>query len=215
MTYHVLGLLSSLLFLMTWYGLFKQIQVIQRRLDMNEPSTRNLSINQFGSSYLAFYANFIFGIALITFNHYLVWTRLGALVLLLYILYRIWQDRPTTINQSVFVVSALMLLLGFVSIGFRPYPGIAQLSSTILMLVVTGLLIQGTVHQCWLLIKTKEVGDLSGALFKSILIKDISTLAFALTIPLNESWPLLLLNGSSVITRGWLLWLIRKYDRSI
>lgn len=210
MLYHVLGLLSSLLFLMTWFGLYKQIQVINQRRAAHQPSTRNLSVNQFGSSYLAFYANFIFGIALTTFNHYLFWTRLGALLLLLVILWRIFQDRPQKLTQSVFVCSLVMLLLGLLSIGFRPYPMLATIGTTTLMLSVTVLLIQGTLHQCWVVARSGNKGDLSADLFKSILIKDVSTLAFALTIPLQQSWPLLVLNSASVITRGLLLYMIKS-----
>ena len=209
--YHLLGVLSAALFLMTWYGLYQQIMVIETRRNEGKTSTRSLSVNQFTSSYLAFYANFVFAIALTTFNHYLFWTRLGALILLLVILYRIWQDRPTKMNLSVVAIMAALLLMGLLSVLGRPYEALAQIGTTALMLLVTFLLIQGTLHQCLILLKTKQAGDLSGSLFKSIIIKDISTLLFALTIPFEESWPLLLLNTSSVMMRGWLLWLIRAY----
>lgn len=209
--YHWLGSLSAALFLLTWFGLYQQIKAIESRRLAGLASTRSLSMNQFSSSYLAFYANFIFAIALEPFNHYLFWTRIGALLLVLFVIVRIWQERSSRKNQLIVAGSVGLLLLGLVSILYRPYPGIAQLGATSLMLIVTVILVQGTLHQCWLVYTNKTRGDLSATLFKSILIKDVSTLAFALTIPIEQAWPLLLLNGMSVVTRGLLLVLIRRY----
>ncbi len=88
---------------------------------------------------------------------------------------------------------------------FRPYEGIAQLGANGLMLVVTAILVQGTLHQWLTLRRANTVGTLSSHLFRSILIKDLTTLAFALTMPISIAWPLLVLNGASVVTRGGLL----------
>jgi uncharacterized protein with PQ loop repeat len=218
LSYHILGVISSALFLLTWFGLAKQILVIEQRrhdvantLSSEQSFTRNLSINQFTTSYLAFYANFFFGIVLVTFNHYLVWTRLGALLLLLVILFRIWQDRKTLFSVSIFGVCSFLLLMAGVAATLRPLPKIAEYGTTGLMLLVTVLLVQGTVHQIWIVYKNKSAGDVSPALFKSILVKDVSTLAFGLTMPLAQAWPLLVLNGASVIVRGVLLAMLIKY----
>ena len=89
--------------------------------------------------------------------------------------------------------------------GFRPYPSVAKLGANSLMLIVTALLIQGTLHQIIVVRRSKVIGALSPALFRSILIKDVTTLAFALTMPIAVAWPLIVLNGASVITRGGLL----------
>lgn len=209
--YHALGSISAVLFLLTWFGLYRQIKVIEARRIEGKPATRSLSMNQFSSSYLAFYANFIFAIALDPFNHYLFWTRIGALVLVLFVIFRIYQERPKLNNQVILSGQVLLLIVGLVSILYRPYPGLAQIGATTLMLTVTAILVQGTLHQCWLVYTNKSRGDLSAALFKSILIKDVSTLAFALTIPIEQAWPLLILNGASVVTRGGLLFLIKHY----
>ena len=205
MWYHLLGWISSLLFVLTWYGLAQQLITIERRRKTGMVTTHGLSINQFSSSFFAFYANFFYGISVQPFNHYLVWTRCGALVLLLGILARIWLERRSQISTIAFWAALIALIFGFCSMAFRPFPGFARLGANTLMLAVTALLVQGTVHQ-WLLIRRQAaVGALSFSLIRTILIKDVSTLSFALTMPLAVSWPLLLLNGSSVLTRGMLL----------
>lgn len=205
MLYHILGAVSSILFLLTWYGLSKQLNLINHRKSKKLLATENLSINQFGSSFFAFYANFMFGIAIEPFNHYLVWTRFGALVLLIAILFRIYQERKGRVNSVVYYGAVLAFLMGLLSIGYRPFPIVAKVATDMLMLVVTLVLVQGTIHQYWLLHKSNSLGSLSFPLIKSILIKDVSTLAFALTMPFSSAWPLLILNGMSVISRGVLL----------
>lgn len=205
MLFHIAGTVSSFVFLLTWYGLAKQISAITYREKNQLSATHSLSINQFTSSYLAFFANFIFAIAVDVFNHYLFWTRLGALVLLLVILFKIWQERRTAISRAVCWLSFIALVGGLLSIVFRPYPGIAKLGANSLMIIVTVILVQGTLHQILTIKKTGTNGALSPSLFRSILIKDLSTLAFALTMPFATAWPLLLLNGASVIFRGALL----------
>ena len=205
MLYHVLGILSAVLFILTWLGLWAQIRRIHLHRQSNAQGTQSLSLNQFGSSFFAFYANFMFGIAVEPFNHYLVWTRCGALLLTLVILWRIWQERRTSTTLITLVVSGLALTGGFISMGYRPFPAFAQIGANGLMLVVTAILIQGTAHQWLILRRYGEIGALSFGLFRSILIKDVSTLLFGLTMPLSQSWPLLVLNGASVIMRGSVL----------
>jgi peptidoglycan/LPS O-acetylase OafA/YrhL len=214
MLYHLLGVISSLLFALTWYGLWRQTRTISERRRHGGVATQSLSINQFGSSYFAFYANFIFGISVVPFNHYLVWTRCGALFLILVILWQIWQERKTQLTGGVFVLATTALVMGFASIPFRPYPVIAQIGANVLMLMVTVILIQGTLHQLFVLRRCRQLGALSFSLFRSILIKDVSTLLFALTMPLAQAWPLLVLNGASVLARGSLLLQMEYIKRS-
>jgi hypothetical protein len=168
-------------------------------------ANNSLSLNQFGSSYFAFFSIFLFGISVDPFNHYLVWTRCGALILTLIIIYKIWSQRRTKLTAAVTVLAGLSLLAGFVSMYFRPFPALAQFGTNSLMLVVTVILFQGTLHQWVVLRRRQKVGSLSFTLFKNILIKDVSTLMFGLTMPISQSWPLLILNGTSVVMRGGVL----------
>ncbi|MAI38774.1 hypothetical protein [Alteromonas sp.] len=205
MLYHILGTVSAVAFLLTWYGLAKQIINVEKLRESNQSSTQSLSTNQFASSFFAFYANFIFGIAIEPFSHYLVWTRFGALLLILVILFQLWYDRRSIPTGLILGLCATAMVIGLCSMGFRPYPSVAKLGANSLMLIVTALLIQGTLHQLIVVRRSRVIGALSPALFQSILIKDVTTLAFALTMPIAAAWPLIVLNGASVITRGGLL----------
>jgi heme exporter protein D len=176
-------------------------------------ANNSLSLNQFGSSYFAFFSLFLFGISVEPFNHYLVWTRFGALLLTLVIIMKIWQQRRGPVTTMVASIATLVFLAGIASMFFRPFPAIAQLGTATLMLGVTVILFQGTLHQLLVLKRRQKVGSLSATLFKNILIKDVSTLLFGLTMPLSQSWPLLVLNGTSVIMRGAVLVEILRLKR--
>lgn len=213
MLYHLMGLASSALFLLTWFGLWSQIKSMNKYQYLCHDANNSLSLNQFGSSYFAFFSLFLFGISVEPFNHYLVWTRCGALLLTLIIIIKIWRQRRAPVTTLVTILALLAFLAGVVSMFFRPFPAIAQLGTATLMLGVTVILFQGTLHQLLLLKRRQTVGSLSATLFKNILIKDVSTLLFGLTMPLSQSWPLLVLNGTSVIMRGAVLVEILKLKR--
>ena len=200
--YHLLGSLSAALFLMTWLGLARQVYRIRTGRKIAGQGTISLSMNQFASSYFAFYAVMVLGIALQPFNHYLVWTRIVALLLILWVLFYIARERQ---RWWVFVFGCLALILAVISMAYRPYPLVATLATQGMMIAVTVVLVQGSVHQWWILVKTQRAGSLSKSLFASILIKDLSTLAFAATMPFDQAWPIWMLNGSSIVTRGAIL----------
>lgn len=217
MLYHILGFASAALFLLTWLGLWSQIKAMTRFQvpvsSESDDANHSLSLNQFGSSYFAFFSIFLFGISVEPFNHYLVWTRFGALILTLIIIWKIWQHRRTSISGYIAAIALLALIGGTLSIAFRPFPTLAQLGANTLMLVVTVILFQGSLHQWFVLQRRQKVGSLSFALFRNILIKDVSTLLFGLTMPLSQSWSLLILNGTSVIMRGSILLQMHKLKR--
>jgi hypothetical protein len=213
MWYHLLGWLSSLVFVFTWYGLSHQIFQMVSAKKYDNTASQSLSINQFSSSFFAFYANFIFGLSAENFNHYLVWTRLGALLLLLVILGYIWKDRRSFLSFFAFSSATMAIVLGFVAMNFRPFPVIATYGTNSFVVIVALILVQGTVHQCMVINKQKNVGSLSESMVFSIILKDFSTLAFALTMPLAMAWPLLFMNGSSILSRGFLWLTMRKIGR--
>jgi hypothetical protein len=203
--HHLLGLLTSAVFLLNWYGLASQWYLIEKRKKKHLVATQSLSPNQFASSFIAFYSIFIFGMALDEFNHYLVWTRLGALLLLLPILFRIQQEQKTVITQGIFVCAVCLLLCGLMAMNFRPFSTLINIGSDALMVFVTFVLLQGAFHQWRILKRSRSVGALSFSLFRSIIAKDLCTLAFALTIPLSQAWPLVLVSGTSIFARGAVL----------
>lgn len=205
MIHHLLGLLTSAVFLLNWYGLASQWYLIEKRKSKHLVATQSLSPNQFASSFIAFYSIFIFGVALEEFNHYLVWTRLVALLLLLPILFRIQQERKSVITRGIFVCAVGLLLCGLVAMNFRPFSTLINIGSDTLMVVVAFVLLQGAFHQWRILKRNRNLGALSFSLFRSIIAKDICTLAFALTIPFNQAWPLVLVSGTSIFARGAVL----------
>src|SRR5437868_2775754 len=117
MAYHITGLISAAIFLLTLGGLWSQLQFVwQRQRDFRERLSRErptaiLSLNQFLSSFLAFFSFFLYGICLQPFNHYLVWPRLLASLLTLALLYEIMRDRKEWPTVLSFIL-CLALLLG-------------------------------------------------------------------------------------------------------
>ncbi len=100
MNYHLTGAISTFFFLLTLAGLCAQLRIVWRRKQAwkddrsgGERPTAILSLNQFAMSFLAFLSYFVYGFCLERFNHYLVWPRLVALILVLIILYEIASDR--------------------------------------------------------------------------------------------------------------------------
>lgn len=211
--YHLWGGISSVLFALTVYGLWIQLNKIrQRRRERHFPATDQLSVNQFFSSYVAFYGNFLFGLAVPVLNHYLVWTRLAALLLILNILFWIWWERRTRWSFAALMVGELLLLAGLSVFLIRPLPALLSLANTVIV-VMTVVLVQGTVQQMVVVVRARSAGVLSRRMLLFTLTKDASTLAFALTMPLSQSWPLLVLNGASIVTRGALFLLVLRAYR--
>src|SRR5437773_2753432 len=114
MAYHITGVISAVIFLLTVVGLWSQLQSVwQRRHDRtNEAgfSTAVLSLNQFLSSFLAFFSFFLYGMCLQPFNHYLVWPRLVASLLTLGVLYQIRSDRKRALPTLVFLACTVLLV---------------------------------------------------------------------------------------------------------
>lgn len=205
MQFHFFGTLNGVLFIFTWYGLFHQFQLLRDRRKIGiQGFTKNLSSQQFLTSFAAFFSIFFLGFTRTEFNHYLVWTRLGALLLVVAILFEIHLDRRTTASYISLASTAIALGVGLALMLLRPLPFAIGVSAGILTIVMTFILAYGTIHQIRLLDKNRNV-PLSRRLLSSILLKDISTLAFGLTMPISLAWPLFLLNGSSFLLRGYLL----------
>src|SRR2546423_66330 len=115
MAYHITGAISAVIFLLTLGGLWSQLGFIFVRKrafgsgQLAQRPTAILSLNQFVSSFLAFFAFFLYGACLKPFNHYLVWSRLAATLLTLIILFEILRDRRDT--RSIVSFSACVALL--------------------------------------------------------------------------------------------------------
>lgn len=208
MQFHFWGILNGVLFLFTWYGLFHQFKILRdRRKSGIQGFTKHLSSQQFLTSFAAFFSIFFLGFTRTEFNHYLVWTRLGALLLMVAILFEIHCDRRSTASYISLASTAIALGGGLALMLLRPLPFAIGISANILTIVITFVLTCGTIHQIRLLGNNRNV-PLSQRLLSGLLLKDFSTLAFGLTMPIYVGWPLLLLNGSSFLVRGYLLILL-------
>src|SRR5437762_13633920 len=108
MAYHVTGLINALIFLLTIGGLWAQLRFIWQRKtayragDSILRPAAILSLNQFVSSFLAFFSFFLYGACLQRFNHYLVWPRLLACLLTLAVLYEMMRDRRDALSIMSF-----------------------------------------------------------------------------------------------------------------
>lgn len=216
MSYHITGLISSAIFLLTLAGLWAQLGFVWRRKrsasdgETHDRPTAVLSVNQFVSSYLAFFSFFLYGACLERFNHYLVWPRLAASLLTLAVLFEILRDRRDRVARLAFVFCT-MLLIG-APLGLVAIPGAATWGRTIsqsLIVIATIVLAQGYLHQVLLIRQTGRTGGVSARLHQFFFWKDVSTIAFALSMGASTGWPLILLSSVSAATKIVTLWHFR------
>jgi hypothetical protein len=169
-----------------------------------------LSINQFVSSFLAFFSFYVYGACLDPLNHYLVWPRLAAALLTLAVLLEIARDRQGRVATAAFAICAALLVCASAVLALLP--GAAAWGKTFsqgLILVICVILAQGYLHQVWLIRRTGTTGGVSAAFHHLFLWKDISTIAFALAMGLTAGWPILLLSSVSAATKLITLWHFR------
>jgi uncharacterized protein with PQ loop repeat len=214
MAYHITGLISAVIFLLTVSGLWSQLQSVwQRRHEQRDVagfSTAVLSLNQFLSSFLAFFSFFLYGMCLNPFNHYLVWPRLIASVLTLGVLYEIMRDRKRALPTLVFLACTVLLLGAPLFLILNPQlVAVGRRLSQGLILTVTVVLAQGYSHQILLIRQSGQTGAVSLRLHQFFFLKDASTIAFALAMGLAGGWPLLLLSSVSGLTKLAAMWHFR------
>lgn len=219
MTYHITGLISSAIFLLTIGGLWAQLGLVwQRQLQQqaglngaaSERPTAVLSVNQFVSSFLAFFSFFLYGACLERFNHYLVWPRLAASILTLAVLFEIVRDRRNRVATIAFVGCSALLIGASLMLVVSPSLALwGRTFSQSLIVVVTVVLAQGYLHQVLLIRQTGSTGGVSARLHQFFFWKDISTITFALSMGTSTGWPLMLLSSVSALTKLITLWHFR------
>ena len=216
MAYHITGLISALIFLLTVGGLWSQLRFIWKRKSAfraghspDRPAAV-LSLNQFVSSFLAFFSFFLYGACLQRFNHYLVWPRLLASILTFGVLYEIMRDRRDGPSIASFGFCLALLVVAPVLLLANPHAAQSgKFISQILIVIITVVLAQGYTHQVTLIRRTGQTGAVSLRMHQFFLLKDISTIAFALTMGFSAGWPLLLLSTVSAITKIITIWHFR------
>src|SRR5256714_4753576 len=126
MAYHITGLISAAIFLLTVGGLWSQLRFIferKRTIASGDPAHRPtaiLSLNQFVSSFLAFFSFVLYGACLQRFNHYLVWPRFLACLLTLAVLCEMMRDRRDGLSIAAFSACLGLLVAGPAVLLFNP-----------------------------------------------------------------------------------------------
>ncbi|HEY3146821.1 MAG TPA: hypothetical protein VGJ75_10740, partial [Dongiaceae bacterium] len=217
MTYHITGLISAVIFLLTVGGLWSQLKFVwQRRRGFSsgerasDRPTAVLSLNQFVSSFLAFYSFLLYGACLPRFNHYLVWPRLVACLLTLMVLFEIRRDGKNRLTTTGFASCLALLLVSPALLLLHPTASAwGRWLSQGLVVVVTVILAQGYPHQVALIRQTGCTGGVSLRMHQFFFLKDVSTIAFALALGFASGWPLLLLSSVSAMTKLATMWHFR------
>jgi hypothetical protein len=209
--YVIFGLINAFFVFISLLGIFSQWKRIKHRQANNEVHPcALLSLNQFSVSFLAYLSFFIYGYSISPFDHYLVWPRLIATILVLAILYEIWRDRQNLLAASCFVGALMLFLLASVGLFVGDsYTDESKLISTGLVLAVSLFLAQGYLHQILVIIRAGSTGAVELRMSQFILLMDISTIAFAISMGISLGWPLLTLACTSATTKLIIMYLFR------
>ena len=211
--YTFFGGINTLFIFVSLYGILSQLKTIWRRKLVEETkrqSTSLLSLNQFTVSFLAYFSFFIYGYSIEPFNHFIVWPRLIAAFLVLTILYELWLDRKNQSTLIVFILAIASLMVGIFGLFYgESFVDEGRYVSTIIILVISVLIAQGYYHQIMLIIKSRGTGAVDLKMSQFILMMDISTIAFALAMGLDNGWPLIVLAVTSAITKLIIMYLFK------
>jgi hypothetical protein len=219
MRYQVIGLISAVLTLLAVTGLVVQLRLIQLRKGhfsagrTTERPTAVMSISRFVTSFLAFYSFYIYGGTLQPFNHYVVWPRAVALLLLLTILFEMLIDRRSRVTLLAFVGCFAAFVGGSMLVAVRPtIPPYGSTMMKSFIALATIFYMHGGVSQIAAIRRTRSTGGLSVGMHRLFLGKDISTALFGLTMG-KAGWPIVLMSTTSVIFQLVVLWHFRWVRR--
>lgn len=212
-SYNFFGTINTIFIVASLYGVFSQVKTIWNRKALqtqNKRPTSLLSLNQFSVSYLAYLSFFIYGYSIEPFNHYIVWPRLIASILVAVILYEIWQDRKSQSSKLSLVFACATLLLAIIGLAIgETITDHGKYISTTIIVLVSGFIAQGYYHQIKLIIESGSTGAVDLKMSQFILMMDLSTIAFALSMGLTKGWPLLVLAITSGITKLIIMYLFK------
>jgi uncharacterized protein with PQ loop repeat len=211
--YNVFGVINSTFIIISVYGVYSQLRTIWWRKRSHTEGLRStalLSLNQFTVSYLAYLSFFIYGYSIEPFNHYIVWPRLIASVIVALILFEIWQDRKSQYATYSFGFACITLLLAIAGLLIgETITDEGKYISTTIIIVVSILIAQGYYHQIKLILNSGSTGAVDLKMSQFILMMDLSTIAFALSMGINLGWPLLVLAITSGITKVIIMFLFK------
>ncbi len=210
----IAGSLNSLLIVASLWGIWSQVKKVWQRKQSGEHggTTAILSLNQFSVSFLAYWSFFVYGYSIKPFNHFIVWPRMIAAMLVMLLLYEMWRDRRTTAAKAVLISTILMMvvgLLGLVLSMFSPLGLVdhGRLISQTLIVTITILLAQAYAHQVRLILRSGRTGAVSIRMSQFIFVMDLSSIFLGLMLGLRDGWPLLLLASVSAVTKLVMMYL--------
>jgi hypothetical protein len=209
MWYNIFGSINTVFIIMSLYGIYAQLNKVWLRSRNGEKHpTDVLSQNQFTVSFLAYFSFFVYGYSIEPFNHYIVWPRLAASLMVAAILFEMWKERRSLAALSSLILVSVSFMLGGVGLVLNEtrYDESKNIS-TILILAVTVFLAQGYFHQIKLILKSGHTGAIDIRMSQFILLMDISTIAFSCAMGLKEGWPLLTLACVSGVTKLVIMYL--------
>tara|TARA_Y100001973_G_scaffold82089_1_gene121274 strand:- start:64 stop:756 length:693 start_codon:yes stop_codon:yes gene_type:complete len=211
--YTITGFINSILIIVSLVGVYAQLKTIWFRKQQNSSSgeaTSLLSLNQFSVSFLAYLSFFIYGYSISPFNHYIVWPRLTAALLVGMILFEIWRDRKTKASFVTFTIALALICLATIGLWLgKTIADQGRYISTTLIIVISVMIAQGYYHQIKLIYNSGSTGAVDIRMSQFILLMDVSTIAFALTMGFADGWPLLVLAITSAITKLVIMYLFR------
>lgn len=210
--YDFFGSVNTFFIFISLLGVLSQLRTIWRRKreEINGGATELLSINQFTVSYLAYLSFFIYGYSIEPFNHYIVWPRLIASLLVGIILYEVWVDRRTKASFYVLIIALFSLFFGVMGLFYgATFIDEGRYMSTIIILVISLLIAQGYYYQIQLIVKSGSTGAVDLRMSQFIFMMDISTITFALSMGIETGWPLMVLAITSGITKVIIMYLFK------
>lgn len=217
MNYHLIGLISSFFVLLSLGGIAAQLKLISKRKKQflkgdlqDEQPTSILSLNRFTTSFLAFFAMFLYGLTLEQFNHYIVWPRAVALLLLLAILYEIQNDRRDMISRFIFICGFGVVIPSVILAATEYRITVYHSGFPHALVVITiCLFFQGAVHQILKIRRSGRTGGLSLQMHQLFFAKDISSVAFGFVMQLDKGWPIIFAHGVSLFVQLMTMWHFR------
>lgn len=209
MWYNILGTINTLFIFVSLYGVYLQLHTLWlRKANGKTQVTDVLSQNQFTMSFLAYFSFFVYGYSIDILNHYIVWPRLIASLLVMLILIEMWKDRKSTASVASLVLICVCLTLGIIGLALNEsFADHSKQVSTILIMIITLLLAQGYMHQIKLIISSGKTGAIDIRMSQFILMMDITTIGFAMTMGFAHGWPLIVLATVSAITKLIIMYL--------
>ena len=210
--YDFFGTVNTVFIFVSLYGVLSQVRTIwqRKKQEVNGEATELLSINQFTVSYLAYFSFFIYGYSIEPFNHYIVWPRLIATLLVGAILYEMWLDRKTKASFYVLLIALFSLMFGMAGLfNGGTFVDEGRYVSTTIILVISLLIAQGYYHQIKLIIRSGATGAVDLKMSQFIFMMDVSTIAFALSMEIKNGWPLMVLAITSGITKIFIMYLFK------